>query len=221
MNLALFDLDNTLLLGDSDYEWGQFLIAKGMQDREEHEVKNSEFLRQYNAGSLDIQTFLDFQLSPLAHISRSKLDELHSEFMRLRIRPMILKKGRDLVARHLASGDLVAVVTSTNSFVAGPIVRDLGIQSLIATVPAQVNGGFTGRARGTPSYREGKIVRVVEWLESMGLWLGSFEKSWFYGDSLNDIPLMERVTDPVAVDPDPTLAQCAAARAWSIISLRS
>jgi HAD superfamily hydrolase (TIGR01490 family) len=220
MNLALFDLDNTLLAGDSDFEWAQFLIGKGVLDREVHEARNIEFYEQYKAGTLDIHAFLDFQLAPLARHTRVELDAWHREFVATRIRPQIGAAARALVEKHRAAGDLLAIVTATNSFVTGPIAQEFGIPHLIATIPAQENGRFTGKPRGMPSFREGKITRVDAWLESHGLWLGSFEHSWFYSDSHNDLPLLEKVTNPVAVDADATLAQVAAERGWPHISLR-
>jgi HAD superfamily hydrolase (TIGR01490 family) len=220
MNLALFDLDNTLLSGDSDFEWAQFLISQGVLDREVHEARNMEFFEQYKAGTLDIHEFLDFQLAPLSRHSRAELDTWHLEFIRTRIRPIITPAARQLVARHADNGDLLAIVTATNSFVTGPIAREFNIPHLIATIPAHDNGRFTGQSRGTPSFREGKIVRVDAWLESLGLWLGSFEQSWFYSDSHNDLPLLEKVTHPVAVDADETLTRAATQRGWQQISLR-
>jgi len=220
MNLALFDLDNTLLNGDSDFEWAQFLISQGVLDREVHEARNIEFFEQYKAGTLDIHAFLDFQLAPLSRHSRAELDAWHREFLATRIRPLISTTARQLVAKHAAAGDLLAIVTATNSFVTGPIAQEFGIPHLIATIPAQENGRFTGQPRGTPSFREGKISRVDAWLESLGLWLGSFEQSWFYSDSHNDLPLLEKVTHPVVVDGDDTLTKAATARGWPQISLR-
>jgi HAD superfamily hydrolase (TIGR01490 family) len=220
MNLALFDLDNTLLTGDSDFEWAQFLIGKGVLDREVHEARNIEFYEQYKAGTLDIHAFLDFQLAPLARHARAELDAWHREFLATRIRPQIGAAARALVEKHRVAGDLLAIVTATNSFVTGPIAQEFGIPHLIATVPAQESGRFTGQPRGMPSFREGKIARVEAWLESLGLWLGSFEQSWFYSDSHNDLPLLEKVSNPVAVDADATLTQVAASRGWPQISLR-
>ena len=221
MKLALFDLDNTLLSGDSDFEWAQFLIGKGVLDREVHEARNIEFFEQYKAGTLDIHAFLDFQLAPLARHSRAELDTWHQEFLGTRIRPLISPAARALVEKHADSGDLLAIVTATNSFVTGPIAREFNIPHLIATIPAQENGRFTGQPRGIPSFREGKIVRVDAWLESLGLWLGSFEQSWFYSDSHNDLPLLEKVSHAVAVDADATLTAVAIRRGWKQISLRS
>lgn len=220
MNLALFDLDNTLLAGDSDFEWAQFLIGKGVVDREVQEAKNIEFYEQYKAGTLDIHAFLAFQLRPLTRHPRAELDAWHREYMQRHILPIISDAARELVARHLAAGDLCALVTATNSFVTGPIAREFGIPHLIATVPEWEEDRFTGRPRGTPAFREGKILRVEAWLEALGLWWGSFEKSWFYSDSLNDLPLLSTVSHPVAVDADATLAAHAAEMGWESLSLR-
>ena len=220
MDLALFDLDNTLLAGDSDFEWAQYLISRGVLDREVYEARNQEFYEQYKAGTLDIHAFLDFQLKPLSRHPRAELDAWHAEFLATRIRPLIAPAARALVQGHAEAGDLLAIVTATNSFVTGPIAREFGIPHLIATIPAQDNGRFTGKPRGLPSFREGKIARVEAWLESLGMWLGGFEKSWFYSDSLNDLPLLEKVTHPVAVEADPTLASVADQRDWLRISLR-
>ncbi len=220
MNLALFDLDNTLLSGDSDFEWAQFLIGKGVLDREVHEAMNQAFYDEYKAGTLDIHAFLEFQLAPLSRHPRAELDSWHREFMATRIRPLIGTTARALVDRHLADGDLCAIVTATNSFVTGPICREFGIPHLVATVPAHENGHFTGAPRGTPAFRTGKIERVEAWLESLGLWWGAFEQSTFYSDSLNDLPLLEIVSHPVAVDPDDTLRAHASRHGWPILSLR-
>jgi HAD superfamily hydrolase (TIGR01490 family) len=220
MKLVLFDLDNTLLDGDSDFEWAQFLIGKGVLDREVHEARNQEFYEHYKAGTLDIDAFLDFQLVPLTRHTRAELDAWHEEFMATSIRPLIGAAARVLVQRHLDEGGLVAIVTATNSFVTGPIAREFGVAHLIATIPAQDDGRFTGKPRGTPAFKAGKIERVESWLESMGLWWSSFEQSWFYSDSLNDLPLLSKVDHPVAVDPDPTLRAHATAHGWPIISLR-
>ncbi len=220
MHLALFDLDNTLLAGDSDYEWTQHLLSKGILDRETFEARNQEFYEQYKAGRLNIVEFLDFQLQSLARNSRADLEAWHDEFMAERILPILGQQSRDLVKRHQDAGDLCAVVTATNSFVTGPICRELGINHLIATIAAQKNGQFTGKPRGTPSFREGKITRVEDWLESIGLWWSSFERSWFYSDSLNDLPLLSMVSDPVAVNPDDTLRAHATNEGWKIMSLR-
>lgn len=221
MNLVLFDLDNTLLAGDSDFEWAQFLISKGVLDREVHEARNQRFYEDYKAGTLDIHAFLDFQLAPLARHPREELDAWHEEFMATRIRPMIGAPARALVRRHLDDGSLVAIVTATNSFVTGPIAREFGIPHLVATIPAHEEGQFTGKPRGTPAFKAGKVERVEAWLESLGFWRGTFAQSWFYSDSHNDLPLMSRVTHPVAVDPDETLREHARRLGWPVISLRN
>lgn len=220
MNLILFDLDNTLLTGDSDFEWAQFLISKGVLDREVHEARNIEFYEHYKAGTLDIHAFLDFQLAPLSRHPREELDAWHREFMATRIQPMISTAARALVRRHLDDNSLCAVVTATNSFVTGPIAREFNIPHLVATIPACEAGRFTGKPRGTPAFKAGKIERVDAWLESLGLWWGEFEQSWFYSDSHNDLPLMSKVTHPVAVDPDDTLRSHATSQGWPVISLR-
>lgn len=215
--LALFDLDNTLLAGDSDFEWAQFLIEQGVLDREVYEARNQAFYDQYKAGTLDIHAFLDFQLRPLSRHPRAQLEAWHREFMQRKIRPIVRRKARALLEKH--GGDLRAVITATNSFVTAPIVRELGIEHLIATEPEEGGGEFTGAVHGVPCFREGKVVRLEAWLASRGTSLGAFEKSWFYSDSLNDLPLLERVTHPVAVDPDDTLRAHAARSGWPIITL--
>jgi HAD superfamily hydrolase (TIGR01490 family) len=217
MKLALFDLDNTLLAGDSDFEWAQFLIEQGVLDRELYEARNLEFYEQYKAGTLDIREFLDFQLKPLARHPRTVLDAWHREFMERKIRPIIRASARALVERH--AGDLRVLITATNSFVTAPIAREFGIEHLIATEPAQADGEFTGGVRDLPCFREGKVQRLEGWLASRGLTLASFDESWFYSDSLNDLPLLERVTHPVAVDPDETLRTYAQAKQWPVMSL--
>jgi HAD superfamily hydrolase (TIGR01490 family) len=219
MQLALFDLDNTLLSGDSDYEWARFLVDEGVLDRDRYEAENQRFYDQYKAGTLDIFEFLDFQLAPLARYPREQLDRWHQSFMDRSIRPIIRDKGRELVRRHQAEGSLCAIITATNAFVTGPIARDLGVAHLLATEIEETGGRYTGRPRGTPCFREGKIVRVEQWLHEQGHKLGSFSASWFYSDSHNDLPLMERVTRPVAVDPDDTLRRTALERGWNLISL--
>lgn len=224
MELALFDLDNTLLAGDSDFEWAQFLISKGVLDREIQEARNIEFYEQYKAGTLDIHEFLAFQLTPLTKYSRARLDAWHAEFMQRHIHPIMTDAARAKVREHLDAGHLCAVVTATNSFVTGPIVRELGFAHLIATIPAVGacdDGNFTGQSRAAPAFQQGKIERVEAWLESQGLWWGSFSDTWFYSDSINDLPLLEKVSRPVAVTPDARLQQVAQSRNWPVISLRA
>lgn len=221
MKLVLFDLDNTLLAGDSDFEWAQFLIGKGVLDKEAYSARNQAFYEQYKAGTLDIDEFLDFQLKPLSRHSRAELEAWHAEFMTQQILPRLTTQARALVKQHQQPDTLVAIVTATNSFVTGGIARELGIAHLIATIPAQENGQFTGKPRGTPSFREGKITRVESWLESLGMHWSSFTETWFFSDSLNDLPLLNRVSHPIAVDPDPTLLQHAQQQGWTIMRLHT
>lgn len=218
MRLALFDLDNTLLAGDSDFEWAQFLIEKGVLDREVYEARNKQFYEDYRNGTLDINEFLAFQLKPLSRHPRAQLDIWHDEYMEAKVRPMMLDAARRLIESHV--GDLCVIITATNSFVTSPIARAYGISHLIATEPESSGGEFTGKPHGTPSFREGKVERLNAWLASRGASLESFESSWFYSDSLNDLPLLGKVTHPVAVDPDPTLRMHAEKSGWPIISLR-
>lgn len=220
MRLTLFDLDNTLLAGDSDYEWGQFLVDRGVLDREEYEAQNRAYYDQYAAGTLDIHEYLGFALRPLAEHGADDLKRWHDEFMRARILPMITPRARALVLGHLEAEDLCAIVTATNSFVTAPIAREFGVPHLVATEPESKEGRFTGRVAGTPCFREGKIKRVHEWLAALGHRLDDFAESAFYSDSHNDLPLLQQVTRPVAVDPDESLAAEAARRAWPVISLR-
>ncbi len=215
--LALFDLDNTLLAGDSDYEWAQFLIDQGVLERDLYEARNLQFYEQYKAGVLDIHEFLAFQLKPLAQYSREQLDRWHRGFMQTKIRPMISAGARDLVERH--RHDLRVIITATNSFVTAPIAREFGIEHLVATVPEESDGCFTGGVSGLPCFREGKVARLHGWLQSQGLVLGQFAETWFYSDSANDLPLLELVSHPVVVDPDPRLEAHALDRGWPILRL--
>jgi HAD superfamily hydrolase (TIGR01490 family) len=220
MRLALFDLDNTLLTGDSDYEWGQFLVDRGVLERAAYEAQNRTYYEQYVEGTLDIHEYLGFALRPLAQHSPQELERWHAEFMRDRIAPMITPAARALVRGHAQRGDLCAVVTATNSFVTAPIAREFGVPHLIATEPECHDGRFTGRVAGTPCFREGKVHRLEQWLARLGRRLGDFTDSIFYSDSHNDLPLLDRVTRPIAVDPDEQLAAEAARRGWAVISLR-
>ena len=218
MRLALFDLDNTLLAGDSDFEWAQVLIEKEVLDREVYEARNRHFYEAYKAGTLDIHEFLNFQLKPLSRHPRKQLDLWHAEFMAQKILPIITQKSRDLIDSHRE--DARVVITATNSFVTAPIARELGIENLIATEPEEVSGEFTGRVKGVPSFREGKIVRLKDWMAEHGIAWSAVEQIWFYSDSLNDLPLLSIVSHPVAVDPDETLKEHALKHDWRVISLR-
>ncbi len=220
MDLAIFDLDNTLLAGDSDYQWGEFLIDIGVVERAAHASINDQFYADYKVGKLDINAFLEFQLKPLSQHPRAQLDAWHREFMQQKIAPMITKKSRALVEQHRANGDLLLIITATNSFVTGPIASAFGIANLIGTVPEEINGEFTGKVTGTPSFQQGKITRLNEWLAERGQGLSDFGTTWFYSDSHNDLPLMKLVDKPIAVNPDPILLAYAEDHAWPIMSLR-
>ena len=217
MKLALFDLDNTLLDGDSDFEWAQFLIAQGVVDRELYEARNQHFYDQYKAGTLDIHEFLDFQLKPLSRHSRKMLDGWHEEFMRSKVQGMISPNAQELVAKHRDADEVCVVITATNSFVTAPIAHAFGIEHLIATEPEQKDGEFTGGVSGEPSFREGKITRLEQWMDERGWDWDSFEDSTFYSDSLNDLPLLSKVKHPVAVKPDATLRAHAEREGWPIV----
>ena len=221
MRLALFDLDNTLLAGDSDFEWAEFLISQGVLDRQLHQARNAKFYEDYKKGTLDIHAFLEFQLKPLSQHPRSQLDAWHQKYMETKIRGMMTEKARALVEKHRQAGDLMMVITATNGFVTAPIARAFGIENLIATIPEEIDGEFTGRVSGVPSFKEGKVSRLHAWLHEREQGLADFEETWFYSDSLNDLPLLKVVDHPVAVDPDPTLRAYAEEAKWPIISLRN
>ena len=220
MNIALFDLDNTLLAGDSDVEWPRYLIGKGVLDADYYNRENDRFYADYKAGTLDIQAFLDFQLAPLAGRDRAELDAWHEEYLARHIRPIITARGRELIQQHQANGDLVVIITATNRFITGPIAAELGVEHLIATeLEEGPDGRFTGRPSGLPSFQDGKIHRLHDWLASRGQRLEDFDRSWFYSDSRNDIPLMSVVTHPVAVNPDELLRAHAEAHGWPVMFL--
>ncbi len=219
-NLALFDLDNTLLAGDSDYNWSIFLINEGLLDGAAHQARNEQFYQDYKNGCLDIYAFLEFQLKPLSEHPKKFLDELHLKYMEKVIRPMMTQKAQDLVNRHQDAGDLCVVITATNSFVTRPIAEAYGIENLIGTDPEMVNGEYTGGVSGVPSFKEGKVTRINQWLTERGTTLAGYETSYFYSDSHNDLPLMKLVTNPVAVNADEILSEYAKQQGWPQISLR-
>ena len=220
MNLALFDLDNTILAGDSDYNWSRFLIQEGYLDGAIHAEKNEKFYADYKAGTLDIYAFVEFQFKPLARNPRTVLNQLLKKYVEEVIKPMITEKARALVKRHQEEGDLIIVITATNSFITKPIAELFGIENLIGTDPEEKEGEFTGKVSGIPSFKEGKVTRLEAWLKGKNLSLASFEKSYFYSDSHNDLPLMQKVTHPVAVDSDDILSEYAQSKGWPQISLR-
>ena len=217
MTLAIFDLDNTLLAGDSDHAWGQFLIDQGLVDATVVKAANETFYQQYQAGELDIDRYLRFSLSFLANKPLHDLASLHRLFMETVIEPMIAPGTQALLQHHRDQGDTLMIITATNRFVTGPIAEHLGIPNLIACEAEQQNGAYTGLPTGIPSYQEGKVVRLQTWLDEHG---ESLYGAWFYSDSLNDLPLLRLVDNPVAVDPDATLAAEARRQNWPIISLR-
>ena len=217
MSLVIFDLDNTLIGGDSDYLWGQFLVEKGVVDKHEYEEKNAEFYRDYRRGTLDIAKFLKFALNPLKMNDIESLYVWREQFIDEKIKPIILPAACELVDRHSQPSNVLLVLTATNRFVTEPIVALFGIDNMLATVPERKNGRFTGDVEGTPCFKDGKVTKLETWLSENNV---SFEDSWFYSDSHNDLPLLSLVDHPVAVDPDDTLKKHATDAGWSIISLR-
>lgn len=218
MPLALFDLDNTLLAGDSDYLWGCFLAEKGLVDRYTYEDANLRFYEDYKQGVLDIHEFLSFALAPLAENDADQLRSLHTEFMQSQISPLMTELGKARIAEHKKRGDYVVIITATNSFVTAPIATAFEADALIATEPEIINGKYTGRVAGIPCFQSGKISKLNDWLETTGMDMAG---STFYSDSHNDLPLLEKVDHPIAVDPDETLRLTARERGWEIISLRN
>lgn len=222
MNLAIFDLDNTLIAGDSDYLWGQFLIDKSLVDADIYERENQRFYDEYKAGTLDILEFLEFSLAPLSQHSITELNTLHKEFIQTRIDSIWLPKAEALLKKHRDNNDYLIIITATNHFVTAPIAEKLGVDDIIATMPEKINNHYTGKVSGTPCFQEGKVKRLELWLEEKGLEEKDFSlaESHFYSDSFNDLPLLLEVTYPVAVDPDEKLREYAQYNHWPIISLR-
>ncbi len=216
MALAIFDLDNTLLAGDSDYLWGRFLVEKGAVDGTHYAQENERFYQLYKEGRLDIYEFLRFSMAPLRRHPRAKLEAWRTEFIENYITPLISEQARQLVEKHRQAGDTLMIITATNAFVTQPIAQRFGIEHLIATEPETLDGQYTGDVEGEPSFQAGKVSRLEAWLEGHG---ADLQDSWFYSDSHNDLPLLERVDHPVAVDPDETLAQVARSRQWPILQL--
>lgn len=217
MALAIFDLDNTLLNGDSDYLWGQFLVEKGIVDADHYEKENQRFYDEYKAGTLDIMAFLRFSLAPLAEHDMATLQAWHRDFMQEKINAIMQDKAHALINQHRDAGDELLIITATNSFVTAPIAAAFGIDNLLATEPEQKNGRYTGAVAGTPCFREGKVERLNAWLAETS---HSLDGSSFYSDSHNDLALLQMVDRPVAVDPDDSLAGHAQRQGWPIISLR-
>ncbi len=221
MALAIFDLDNTLLAGDSDHAWLEFLSTLGIVDGEELRQANDRYYRAYMEGTLDMREFLAFVLAPLAQHPRSQLDAWLGQYLRERVLPMITDASRALVRSHADQGDTLLIITATNRFVTAPIAVELGVPTLLATeAETDGNGNFTGRSFGIPCFQQGKVDRLRQWLSSQDLpWEATLENACFYSDSHNDLPLLELVGKPVAVDPDPILHRTAQERGWPILSL--
>lgn len=217
MSLAIFDLDNTLIGGDSDYLWGQFLAERGLVDGERHARENQRFYDEYRAGTLDIHAFLAFMLKPLAEHPLADLLAWRAQFIEEKIDPILLPKATALLDRHRIAGDTLLIITATNRFITAPIAERLAVAHLLATEAEFSDGRYTGRSVGIPCFRQGKVARLNEWLAETG---HDLTGSWFYSDSHNDLPLLHQVAHPVAVDPDEALASHAAERGWPMISLR-
>ena len=220
MNLAIFDLDNTLLDGDSDYNWGLYLVKKGYLDEGEYKEQNQKFFEEYQVGKLDIFAFAEFQFRFLKNNTRKFLNDVRSDYINEIIKPMILKKAVHLVNQHKEAGDRLLIITATNSFITKPIGELFGIDELIGTDPEENEGEFTGKVKGTPSFKEGKVTRLFDWLNEKNLKLADFEKTFFYSDSHNDLALLEVVTNPVVVNGDKNLLEKAQEENWPTLRLK-
>ena len=217
MSLAIFDLDNTLIAGDSDHAWGEFLIEQGIVNAQSYKQANDLFYQQYQRGELDIYAYLSFALEPLTQFSLTQLKSLHQQFMKDKIDPLLLPKAFDLLKKHRNQGDYLLIITATNRFITGPIAERLGVDDILASEPEIVDGKYTGRISGTPCYQEGKVERLNQWFKNHDQ---DLKDSYFYSDSHNDIPLLEQVDHPVVVDADEQLLSHAKKRGWTSISLR-
>ncbi len=217
MALAIFDLDHTLINGDSDHAWGQFLVENELVDPIEYKQKNDWFFEQYQAGQLNVHEYLEFALKPLTQFPLDELLLMRDRFLNECIRPIIHQQSWDLIAKHQQQGDTLLIITATNGFITYPIAQMLGIEHIIAPHPELIDGAYTGKIVGIPSFHLGKVIRLQDWLKEHKHNLAG---SWFYSDSHNDLPLLEIVDHPIAVDPCPKLEAIAKARQWPIISLR-
>jgi HAD superfamily hydrolase (TIGR01490 family) len=217
VGIALFDLDNTLIAGDSDFLWGCFLVEQGIVDAALYERENQRFYDQYRVGELDIHEFLDFQLRPLSEHNLDTLQQWRRQYVEEKIRPILLPRAQTLIEQHRQQGDTLVVITATNRFITGPIVELYNIPHLLATEPEMLNNQYTGKVAGIPCFQDGKVERLTDWLTENRQ---SLQDSWFYSDSHNDLPLLSKVTHPVAVDPDEILERHAGNHDWPIISLR-
>lgn len=217
MRLAIFDLDHTLLTGDSDHLWGDYMIRHGLVEREQHQRQNDQFYEDYKAGTLDIAAYTRFALEPLVRLGAAQLLPLRERFVREVIEPIVAPAAPALLERHRIQGDTLLIITATNRFITEPIAELLGVDGLLATDPECVDGRYTGRIAGIPCYREGKPARLAQWRAQQD---EDYSHVTFYSDSHNDLPLLRQADQPVAVDPDATLRAEAQKRGWPIISLR-
>lgn len=217
VRLALFDLDNTLLAGDSDHAWGEYLCNSGLVDAQAYRARNDAFYQDYLAGTLDVLAYQNFCQELLGRSEMAQLEQWHQAFMHEYVEPIVLAKGEALLRKHHEAGDQVVIITATNRFITGPIAARLGVDTLLATECEMADGRYTGRSTDVPCFQEGKVTRLERWLQETG---HSLDGSYFYSDSRNDLPLLERVSHPVAVDPDPVLREIAQARGWQILTLR-
>jgi len=220
MNLALFDLDGTLLPGDSDHAFGEFMVALGWADGQAWRARNDDFLADYQAGRLDLAAYVDFTTSAWRERDPAQLLAVRERYLREVIGPQMRAPAIDLVRRHRDAGDLLAIVTATNEFVTAPIAAAFGVEHLIAVrLERDARGRVSGRVQGVPSFREGKVRRVHDWLAGLGLSWDGCERVSFYSDSTNDLPLLEAASDPVATNPTPALAAIAHERGWRTLRL--
>jgi len=217
VRLAIFDLDNTLIAGDSDHSWGEFLVQKNLVDAQVYAEANDRFYQQYKAATLNIQEYLNFSLAPLTRYTLDELAAFHQEFIRDNIEPMMLPKAKALLQQHRDQGDYLLIITATNSFVTHPIAKYLGVDDILASDAEILNGRYTGKGIGTPCFQGGKVIRLQEWLKAQNF---NLDDAYFYSDSINDLPLLEQVPNPVAVDADERLSKIAVERGWKIMSLR-
>ena len=218
MALAIFDLDNTLIGGDSDHLWGQFVCNRNLVNSAHFSAQNDQFYKDYKSGNLDIAAYLRFALAPLKGQPLDVLADWHRDFMREMISPVILPKAQQLIANHRNRGDELLIITATNEFITRPIATALGIDDLLACEAEIVDGCYTGEPVGTPSFGAGKVTRLEAWLQNRDT---SLEGAYFYSDSHNDLPLLEQVDKPITVDPDATLLARAKEAGWPVISLRA
>lgn len=215
--LAIFDLDNTLINGDSDHSWGEFLVEHGLVDTAWYQQENDRFYQQYQEGTLDNEAYLDFVLTPLSQHPIEQLQQWHRQFMQEKVLSMMQEKAKVLLQKHREQGHFLLIITATNAFITRPIAEYLGVDAMLATEPEVIDQRYTGRYTGTACFQHGKVIRLQQWLKETGY---SLEGSYFYSDSHNDLPLLKVVDNPVVVDADPVLTAYAEQHKWPIISLR-